>query len=122
MAKATHWNATITREGCRVAHKLNYQIGTSGTSQRVASLLHRHARTYDRIQEAWCSVEMSDRQTARLEAREAKLEARIRELVELLPQPDGGSWRVEFSGDPRGYTVRLVAPDGREYGIFEGNA
>lgn len=120
--KATHYNATITRQGCKIAHKLNYQIGTSGTSQRIASLLHRHARTYDWIQEAWCNDDMSDWRREALEAREANLETRIRELVDLLPQPDNGNWVVEFSGDPRGYTVRLVAPDGREYGIYEGSA
>jgi hypothetical protein len=114
-------NATITRKGIDYAHKLNYQIGTTGRSQRVASLLHRHARTYDRIQELWCDWDMSDRQRVRLEAKEARLEARIRDLVGYLPEPDNGPWRVQFSGDPRGYTVRLIAPDGREYGIYEGS-
>lgn len=112
--------ATVTQAGVKFARKLSYQIGTTDHIQRVCSLLHRHARTYDWIQEAWCSNEMPDRSVALLEEREEWLEARIRDLVQYLPDPDSGPWKVEFSGDPRGYTVRLVAPDGREYGIYEG--
>ncbi len=115
-------NATITRKGSAFARKLNHQIGTTDEIERVCSRIHRHARTYDWIQEAWCCDDMSDRRRLALEAREAWLEARIRGLVEYLPQPDSGPWRVEFSGDPRGFTVRLVTVDGREYGIYEGTA
>lgn len=121
MSKSVINNATITRKGIDFAQKLNYQIGTTATIQRVASLLHRHAATYDHIQEAWCNDDMSDRRREALEARESALEARITDLVGYLPQPDSGPWKVEFSGDPRGYTVRLVTVDGREYGIYEGN-
>lgn len=113
-------SATITRKGVQFAQKLNYQIGTTGDIQRVCSLLHRHARTYDWIQEAWCNDDMSDRRRENLEHREAWLEARILDLVQYLPAPDSGPWKVAFSGDPRGYTVRLVTVDGREYGIYEG--
>ena len=115
-------NATTTRAGVRFAQKLNYQIGTTGDIQRVASLLHRHAVTYDRIQEAWCNEDMGDARLAELAAREAAIEARVLDLVAYLPEPDSGPWGVEFSGDPRGYTIRLTTTDGREYGIYEGSA
>lgn len=123
-AETKNYYATVTQAGVKFAWKLNHQIGTTGHIQRVCSLLHRHARTYDWIQEVWCDTDLSERprQQARLEAKEEWLEARIRDLVEYLPQPDSGPWTVEFSGDPRGYTVRLVTVDGREYGIYEGNA
>lgn len=114
--------AAITLKGVRFAWKLNPEIGTTGNIQRVCSLLHRHARTYDRIQEAWCSDEMSDRHRANVERSESAIERRITELVQHLPEPDSGPWKVVFSGDPRGYTVRLVTVDGREYGIYEGSA
>ncbi len=113
-------NATVTERGRKFAWKLNAQIGTTYEIEQVASLLHRHARTYDWIQEAWCSDDMGDRRRVALEAREERLEARIRDLVGYLPAPDSGPWTVQFSGDPRGYTVRLVTVDGREYGIYEG--
>lgn len=115
-------NAVITERGRRFARKLNSQIGTTAEIERACSLLHRHARTYDWIQEAWCSDEMSDRRVKALEAKEEWLKRRISELVQMLPEPDSGPWKVEFSGDPRGYTVRLVTVDGREYGIYEGTA
>lgn len=114
--------AQVTTRGYDLACKLNPYIGSTYGIDQTCSLLHRHARTYDRIQEMWCNDEMSDRATARLEAQEAKLEARIRSLVQDLPQPDDGPWQVQFSGDPRGYTVRLIAPTGREIGLYEGSA
>lgn len=114
-------DAVVTERGRKFAWKLNHQIGTTYEIEQVCSLLHRHAASYDHIQEAWCSEEMSDWKTAYLMARESAIENRITELVQYLPEPDSGPWKVEFSGDPRGYTVRLVTVDGREYGIYEGN-
>lgn len=118
--KATVNDATITHAGIHFAWKMNHQIGTTAEIQRIASLLHRHAATYDHIQEAWCDDDMGDRRRIALEAREAAIETRINDLVGMLPDPDSGPWKVQFSGDPRGYTVRLVTADGSEYGIYEG--
>jgi hypothetical protein len=102
--------AETTERGWRLAHKLNPAIGTTSAIAETCSLIARHARTHGHIQETWCSVEMSDRQTARLEKREAQLEARITRLVEDLPETDEGPITVLFGGDPRGYTVKLVMP------------
>ncbi len=109
--------AEVTAKGRELASRLNPFIGTTWAIEETASLLARHGTTYNRIQEMLCSVEMSDRQTARIEKQEADIEARIMSLVQDLPTPDDGPWRVVFQGDPRGWTVRLVAPDGREVGV-----
>lgn len=73
----------------------------------AASLIIRHARTYKRIQEAWCSVEMNDAETARTQKREANIENRIVMLAKSLPGVEG----VVFQGDPRGATIKLVMKD-----------
>ena len=79
----------------------------------ICSLIARNAATYGRIQEAWCSVEMSPQQTSGTERREKNLERRISELVEQLPTVKGEQITVKFGGDPRGYTVKLIMPDHR---------
>ncbi len=109
--------AVVTQRGRNLAWKINPFVGTTSAIEETCSLLARHAASYSRIQEAWCSVEMSDAATARLEAKESALEARIGSLVQDLPAPDDGPWRVVFEGDPRGWTVRIVTPDGREIGL-----
>jgi len=75
----------------------------------VALLLIAASR-YAKIQERWCSEEMSDATRAAVETQEKSLETKITALV----QPYGP--RVEYGGDPRGYTVKLhFAPiDGRK--------
>lgn len=101
----------------RVSDALLARIGwTSGISRTTDDLV-RAARRYSSIQERWCSEEMSESTTARLEARESSLEARIASLVQDLPHHDSGAWTVRFDGDPRGYVVTLVAPDGDTVGV-----
>jgi hypothetical protein len=100
----------ITDRGRKLASKLNPAIGTTREIEETCSLIARHAKTHGHIQETWCSVELSDRQTARLMVREAALERRIVDLIEHLPDTDEGPWAVLFGGDPRGHTVKLVAP------------
>jgi len=102
---------TVTSSGEKLASYLAPVLGYTHAISETCSLIARHAKTYARIQEMWCSVEMSDRETARVERQEEILERRIRDLVADLPHSDDGPFGVEFSGDPRGYTVRLFCPE-----------
>lgn len=108
----------VTQAGEEMARRLSPAIGTTREIREALSLVHRHGVTYSRIQEQWCDEAMSDRRTKALEHREALLERRIRQLIESLPHADandrgnGGEWRVEFGGDPRGCTVKIIPPDG----------
>jgi len=79
----------------------------------LCNLLARHARTYNRIQEIWCSVELSPTATKWYEHREELIEKRIVELVRALPRVKGKPIIVRFTGDPRGYCVKLIMPDER---------
>lgn len=104
-------DAEITKRGRELADKLSNIIGGTTTDiLRICSLIARHAQTYGHIQERWANVEMSDRVTAQWERKEANLERRITELVEMLPETDEGPLRVHFDGEPRGNTVKLVRP------------
>jgi hypothetical protein len=118
----------ITKRGERLAWSLNRWMGTTREIQETCSLIARHGMTYGRIQEVWCSRELSDHQTRWFESREETLERQIARLVESLPAPSDESGVlapvvVEFEGDPRGWTVRLVVTDHRgaryEYGCDE---
>lgn len=106
--------ATITKRGRGLAWKLNPYIGTTWEIEETCSLIARHAITYSRIQEMWCDNERANNHEPtrkRLEAQEARLEARITDLVADLPHTDEGPFRVEFQGDPRGSTVQLWLPN-----------
>lgn len=103
--------AVVTSSGDKLASYLAPVLGYTHAIRETCSLIARHAKTYARIQEMWCSVEMSDAETARVERQEFLIEQRIRSLVADLPHSDDGPWSVEFSGDPRGYTVRLTCPE-----------
>lgn len=107
--------ATTVR-GKALADKVGRYLGFTNEITSLCSGITRNARAYNTIQEAWCCVEMSARQTRRTEAREAALEARIADLVGSLPATDDGPFTVRFQGDPRGWTVRLIHPDGKEIG------
>lgn len=107
--------ATITERGRFIAWELNPYMGTTSEIQEACSLIGRHAVSYSRIQELWCSSERVnnvDWLRNYYEAKEARLEARITDLVESLPHTDNGPVRVEFEGDPRGSTVKLTLPNG----------
>lgn len=102
---------TVTKAGTSLADAILPVIGRTHAIMETCSLIARHAKTYARIQEMWCSVEMSDKETAYWELREQQLERRITELVDDLPHTDDGPWDVSFEGDPRGYTVKLFCPE-----------
>lgn len=107
--------AQVTARGRFIATKLNPHMGTTRQIQEACSLIGRHAVTYSHIQELWCGnerVNNVDWLRNYYEAKEARLEARITDLVESLPHTDNGPVRVEFEGDPRGSTVKLTLPDG----------
>lgn len=75
----------------------------------AARLLMRHGATYGRLAEIECSVELTQRQQTQLEKRQEQLERRIRQIVATL----GEGFDVNFSGDPRGYTVKITLPTKR---------
>lgn len=104
----------ITRKGLDMAIRLRrYVDQTDTTVQELCSLARRHAQTYSTIQETWCNVELNERQTDKLERREAALERRMTEILrQLYPWPN-----IEYRGDPRGHTVRITLPDGSTYGL-----
>lgn len=114
----------ITQRGRTLAAKLNPMMGTTDEIERTCSLIARHARTYNRMQEIWCSVEMDERQEARLTRRETALERRLADLVGQLPETDDGALRVAFSGDPRGHCVKLTLPTGyrRHADVWDGES
>jgi hypothetical protein len=110
-------DVTVSNAGREIATKLNPYLGTTREIAGIASLIHRQAVTYCRIQEIWCSVELSDSQTEYWQTRELAIESRITALVDSLPWVNGVQITVQFDGDPRGWTTRLIMPDMREIGI-----
>lgn len=106
---------TITKRGRDLARCLAPFIGESDRVPQICSLIARLARTHCRLQEISCS---DHELTPAEQKREAQIEARIRQLVASLPEridsPHGkGTLSVEFQGDPRGYTVKIVVPGDR---------
>lgn len=107
---------TITNNGRKLADSLGQYVGWTNGISTTCSAITRAARSYCTIQERFCSEDMSDATREALEAREERREAKLASLVQDLPHTDEGPFVLRLQGDPRGHTVRLVAPDGREIG------
>ena len=74
--------------------------------EHAAALCMRHGATYARLQEIACSVQLDDREQRRHDKQEADIERRLTEVCKpygVVP---------DFQGDPRGYTIKLIMPDG----------
>jgi hypothetical protein len=99
----------VTKKGRELAEKLGPSIGISGEIVQTCSLICRHATTHNRLQVIHCNRGLSKAE----ERKEEQIEARIKALVEELPHVDGKPIVPKFGGDPRGFTVKLVMPDGR---------
>lgn len=119
--------ATITNPGRELADKLNPYIGTTTEILQICSLIARHARTHGRLQEIACTRMMEDWEVKQ----EERISERIKELIGNLPHTDEGPILPNLTGDPRGYTVKLVLPPcyragdtwgGHEEGIFVPNS
>ena len=112
-----------TKRGMELALQLAryFTKAQLGQIAGLCSLIARHARTHNRLQEVACSVEMSEAQQARHDKRDAAIEDRISALVSQFPRSKRGRILVRFEGDPRGYTVKLVVPkakrDGNTWGL-----
>lgn len=101
---------TITKRGRDLARCLAPFIGESDRVLQTCSLIARLARTHHRLQEITCNGELTPDE----QKREAQIEARILLLVASLPARYGkGALSVEFQGDPRGDTVKIVVPGDR---------
>jgi hypothetical protein len=105
-----------TNKGRELAFKLAPAIGTTRAITETCSLICRHATTHHRLQEQACNGYQTydgswdEAASNRADAREEKIEARIRSLVQDLPATDDGPFGVVFQGDPRGCTVKITAP------------
>ncbi len=115
---------TITSRGSAFAAEIAKHIRTTPRVLEICSLIARLARTHHRLKEDRCNRTLLRGEIAR----ESRIERRIRELVaELPPTYAGKRAAVKFTGDPCGYTVRIVVPDdehggntwglGGEYGV-----
>ena len=69
--------------------------------------LHRYETTLHRISEIFCSVELTEKQTKRLEEKEKRIEQKVQDIAELL------RFKVHTQGDPRGGTIRFNLPSKR---------
>lgn len=126
--------SAITNKGRELGRKLHnvsldaYNMGLLADRYNPddcarCSLIARHAVTLHRLYEDECNghpsmgdphcpIERAQKLQAKWEARTeretARLEKRIKELANGLPNIAG----VEFNGDPRGAPVRLITQDG----------
>jgi hypothetical protein len=82
----------------------------------IISKIHRLAVTYARIQEIWCSVELNDTMQAYYEKREKQLQ------IKMLEHANKIGCKIEYQGDPRGMTVRLICPQYRDENDYIGIA
>jgi hypothetical protein len=119
MAKMTNRGIEFANEiAPYVRSHLDTEVETRGV---LCSLIARHAKTHRNYAEAACNRSLTPAEERKVD----QIETRIRALVAQLETHDGQPVGVKFTGDPRGYTVKLVIPGapgttwggGGEYGI-----
>lgn len=84
-----------------------WRMGKEGVSLSIAHKIMRHAATIQRIAEAECNRELTER--------ERMADRRAQDGIVLLLQDIGPNYMgfgVKFSGDPRGCCVKLTVPSG----------
>lgn len=86
------------------------EAGRLGITWEDASRLLRAASTMQRVSEISCSIDVGERELARLEKRADAAEKRSRKIVESY------GLKLTSQGDPRGCPMAVVS-EGREYGI-----
>lgn len=112
-----HHEAQQLLERMRRAGLPAFQPDVFGLEERAQlNTLIAMARKHNRIQERWCSEEMSDATRAQVERMEAALETNITEAAAVF------GLRVHFDGDPRGFTVKLHTPAGDVGNTWGGDA
>lgn len=96
----------------RAFDKTEYQIPNLYDHESIEALdeLISLARAHHNLAEHECNGDLTKRQEKRCQA----IEARVLKLSALF------SLKADFSGDPRGYTVKLHAPTGTMYNTFGG--
>jgi hypothetical protein len=86
--------------------------GAAFDLRQLCALLARLAPAYHRIQELRCNEPMTERQERRIDRLEGSIEARARAIVDAFPPlASGKRLGLTFTGDPRGFTIRVVVPD-----------
>ncbi len=86
--------------------------GDSARRESFANRLMRYGATYSRLQEQACNGyqdwrgNWDERATKEAEAKEARIEKRVRELCAAF------GCEAVFGGDPRGATIKVKVPDG----------
>jgi hypothetical protein len=93
----------------------NFRPSVFGQASRhlIQDMVNK-AKRHHSVQEKYCSEDMSDENRARAESVEAGLE---RDIIEIA---HGFGLKVRFGGDPRGFTVRLLAPKEDVYNTWGG--
>lgn len=92
------------------AKATNKYFGTNAGYTDMCEMI-RLAETHNKIQEHGCN----GTKTRRMEDQELVIQVLIESLAAKL------GLRAEFTGDPRGYTVKLHAPNGKLYNTWGGN-
>jgi len=87
---------------------------TSG--YKLANELMDLATSYDKIQQGWCDINYDDMTRSIIERRESRIEKTIKDLLapyqkqvmnRLGDYEPGPLIKIEFSGDPRGFCIKL---------------
>ena len=97
---------TIKEDASDLIKSLEPSVGLVLRSD--AEELCRLGRHYHRIQERWCNEEMSEGVEIATRHREKAIEDQVFDIAKRI-----NVYAVEFSGDPRGATIKLKMPDGR---------
>lgn len=109
-----------TKNGRKLAKTLEPLIGSSNQIQHFCSKICRWAVTHHRLAEDECNIAFDDEGQKLFDERVEIIEQRITALVARLPETAEGPLTVEFQGDPRGATVKLLVNNMKRHPSYNG--
>lgn len=121
----------MSADGKALADWINQEVGTTAAIRRTCNAMCRAATTYRRYGEDQCNghpananpaipidivTALQEQWEQRVDRGQRRIEARMRSLLQDLPEPDDGRWVIHLEADPRGASS-IVAPSGRTFYI-----
>jgi hypothetical protein len=87
-------------------------LGNAGFLPAEIEMLFTWSRSLHRLNEINCNVGLTEKQDKLDTLRTEQIEKLVKQRNERQQFDDGGV-KVQFGGDPRGFAVRLVLPNGK---------
>ena len=114
------YTATKERENFKdaVINEIQPHISDLPTIKRILKSIMSNGATHARLCSTECNRELTDSETAKMETIESRLAFNLQDLNRYITDVD--KIKMLLSGDPRGFTVKLLLPRTNKFNTWGG--